>query len=428
MTTRSADVVVVGAGMAGLEAALALRSAGAGALVVVDGSVGGVPPPRLSSGGRLPDLRMHRRAGGRSLAWHGVTIRLEPWALDAWPTSVARALRTEWYDAVEGDLEDWADAPLGLAREHDRELGDRLTGLTGASWQVVPRAVRADADGWRAYTPLDRWSSGPSREETVPGSVTEVVKAHGRVAGVRLAAGGETIRAGRVLLAAGALETTRLVAQLRGRTEQEYPLVDHLVQGFLVHLPGGALPSPGFAMWPADEDTRCTVFARTRDSAEGTTLDVWMMGEQLPDGASRLRYPDAGEPPWEAVLDPRLGPADAAVLDAGRSRMDALWSALDRGEGPAWPAFLDKSHSFAEALAVGAEHGRPLPYTWPLGTVHHEGSSLPYGSGVDEDGRVPEVPGLWVAGPAAFGRPGAANPSLTTLALARRTARLLARD
>lgn len=425
---RGADVVVVGAGMAGLEAALELHAAGVQRVVLVDGSTGAVPSPWLSRGGRLSASELHRGPGGRSLAWLGVSIRLEEWALDEWPASVAAGLRDEWYEAVERDLEAWAGGPLGLPRERDGELRARLTELTGVRWQLVPRAVRPEGDGRRAYTPLDRWRPEPGRAEMLSGSAVGVVLRGGRVAGVRLGPGGGTVPAGQVLLAAGALETTRLVAQVHGRADQGHPLVDHLVEGFVVRLPVGALPAPGLARWPADVHGRCSVFARTRRSEDGITLDVWTMGEQLPAHASRIRYPDAGEAPWPVLVDVRLGLDDEAVLRTGRGRMGVLWSAVGSGDGPSWPPFLDASQSFPEALAATGTvpHGHPFAYTWPLGTVHHEGSTLPYGSDLDEAGRVRAVAGLWVAGPAAFGRAGTANPSLTTLALARRTARLLA--
>lgn len=426
----SADVVVVGAGMAGLEAALELRAAGVGRVVVVDGSTGSLPAPRLSTGGALPVSATHRGLGGRSRAWHGVTIRLEDWALDEWPASVSAALRERWYDVVERDLHAWAGAPLGAARERDDELRRQLTGSTEVQWQLVPRAVRQDGDDWRAYTPLDRWEVDPTNTLVLPGSAVEVVLDGDRIAGVRVEPGGDVVPAGQVLLAAGALEATRLVAQLHGQADQSHPFVDHLVQGFVVRLPARALAAPGFARWPADEHSRCSVFARTQRVDDGIILDVWTMGEQLAESASRVGHPDADRPPWPVVIDPRIGPADEAVLDTGRARMKQVWTAIGSGAGLHWPPFQGDEHRFEQAFAASGNGplGQPFAYTWPLGSVHHEGSTLALGVSVDEAGRVPGVDGLWVTGPAVFGRQGTANPSLTTLALARRTAHLVAQS
>ena len=76
---------------------------------------------------------------------------------------------------------------------------------------------------------------------------------------------------------------------------------------------------------------------------------------------------------------------------------------------------------------------RPLPDAngrgfWQdrLGTTHHEAGTLFIGqagvSGTDQDGRFHDVTNAYVAGPALFPTLGSANPSLTALSLARRTA------
>jgi hypothetical protein len=65
-----------------------------------------------------------------------------------------------------------------------------------------------------------------------------------------------------------------------------------------------------------------------------------------------------------------------------------------------------------------------------LGTTHHEAGTLwlgtdPNTSVTDLDGRFHHVVNAYVAGPALFPTLGSANPSLTALALARRTARAI---
>ncbi|KZS69055.1 hypothetical protein A4G26_07715 [Mycobacterium kansasii] len=63
------------------------------------------------------------------------------------------------------------------------------------------------------------------------------------------------------------------------------------------------------------------------------------------------------------------------------------------------------------------------------GSVDHEAGTPPLGGEhVNPAGRVPPAAGAYVIGPATFPRSGAANPSLTTLTLARHTARTLAAD
>lgn len=433
--------------MAGLEAAAGV-AAGGGRVLVVDGQGESIRPRWHSTHPpHYADRRRHLGLGGRSLAWHGVTIRLEDWALDEWPAPIAGALRDEWYPSVEHDLAGWAGCPLDTPREADTELRNRLVARTGIEqWQLVPRAVRREAGRWRAYTPLDRWRDGPHPPDLlVAGSVVEVLADSDRVTGVRLE-NGTAVSAPRVLLAAGTLETTRLVAQARGVPGQAYRLADHLVEGFLVRLPSGTLPADGLARWPADATGRSTVFARTQRAGTEVLLDVWTMGEQLPATASTVRYPARGNAPWLPTVEPTVSAADDAVLADGRHRMGLLWSCLGlgpgshpgpgsgpgsgSGSGPDWPSVRHADRSFEQAVTLSTAGARehPVPYTWPLGSVDHEGSTLPYGDELDEGGRVAELTGLWVTGPAAFARPGAANPSLTTLALARRSARSLLQE
>lgn len=423
---RTADVVIVGAGMAGAEAAAEIAAWSSARVLVADGS-GPTPAARWKTAPapHYPDRRIHLGPGGRSLAWHGVALRLEPWALAEWPATVAAQLRSDWYPLVERDLQAWSGHRLDHASAADEALVARLSQLTGVDWQPVPQAVRYDNHQRRSYTPMDRWPPRTGHLEMVPGTATDVIIDATQVTGVRLG-NNEILSAPTVLLAAGTLETTRLLARTRRRARQAYPLADHLVEGFLSRLTPGTLPEGGFARWPAAPAGRCSIFARTHVHGDFVILDVWTMGEQLPQAASRMLV-EPSNPARPVQIQARLSAADEEVLAAGRNRLEHIWASIGTGRPPAWPPFLDSPRSFPQAMAEIAERAAagPAPYAWPLGTVDHESSTLPLGSELDDDGQAMDVPGLWVTGPAVFPRPGAANPSLTTLALARRTARLL---
>ncbi|WP_292976618.1 GMC family oxidoreductase [Mycobacterium sp.] len=451
----TADVVVVGAGLSGLECASAVVAAGVHDVLVVDAAGaatatppawGSTAPPHYVGVGRTPEV------GGRSLHWHGVVLRLEEWALSdpAWPESARSALRGDaagaagLYEQVERELGDWAGGSL------IRERADGFGVL--ASGRPVPQAVRPDGNGGRrAYTPLDRCLSwvAPGERAGRPRvragcQVLSVVARAGRVSGIVVRDMGTgdtaTITTQTVVLAAGALDNTRLVAQLSGtdRPPTFSGLNDHLVQGFVVRLPAAALgwprPVDAFEYVP-DDGSRFSVFARTRllpESPDEVLLDVWAMGEQVRSEGNVVSFPDTERVPWRAMVTPALTESDREVLVAQRRELTELWARLGGRTGTRlrFPDFMGAPLAFDRALTRlrGEPRGAPVGYCWPLGTVEHESGTLPLGGAdVGETGELAAAAGGYVVGPATFPRSGAANPSLTTLALARWTAvRLLA--
>lgn len=448
-------MVVVGAGLAGLETACGLRAAGADVLVLAGGRT--APPGRWSSvlPGHYRDAPVNRRGvGGRSLYWHGVVLRLEDWALcdPVWPSQVVADLagapgRAGLYELVESQLTAWAGAPLDAARgDADAALATLLTGVVAGRVLNVPRAVRETTAGWSAYTPLESWRRLSERRRLhADAEALALLVRGGRGVEVRTcdSRSGSTsvVEAAHVVLAAGTLENTRLVAQVLGDPDAAYAgLADHLVQGFLVVLPAEALglraPGEGFAYAAGDAKSRSNLFARVRPAGDGARLllDVWAMGEQLPGAASKLAVERPGRLPWTMRIEPGLSAADLAVLAAQRHLLADVWHRLAEAVGVrplplAFPDFMLAQRAFTGLgpLDVHRPLGRPVAYTWPLGSVDHESGTLPLGGRhVDLDGRVRGVDGVYVTGPAMFPRAGAANPSLTTLALARRTADLLA--
>lgn len=448
------DVVVVGAGLSGLECASELVRGGVtGVLVVETGGPGG-PLPASQSPGWDTTAPPHYRwgtgwpaVGGRSLRWHGVVLRLEDWALadPAWPPLARSALcdpttgGPSLYERLERDLAVWAGHSLT-----DDPGGGGLAGLLRSA-RPVPLAVRHDRHGApRAYTPLDR--CGPwarqARRDRLPRvragtQVLEVVARSGRLLGVRardVATGRvEMVPARTAVLAAGTLENTRLVAQLLG--DGPAPafagLNDHLVQGFLVRVPASALgwerPRHAFGYAAGTPADRFNVFARTRPVPRHPAevlLDVWAMGEQLPSELDSVAFPSPAGVPWRGLVTPRLCEADRAVLDRQRSALAEVWSRLHLppAAAPRLPDFAEAGLAFdaAQTCVAEAEVGVAVGYCWPLGAVEHEAGTLPLGGRhVTDTGELRDVAGVFVVGPAAFPRSGSANPSLTTLALAR---------
>lgn len=440
-----ADVVVVGGGLSGLETALALCRAGAEVLVVdaalAAGGRGWVPrhtsarPPHYATA-----TAVGAGLGGRSLLWHGVTLRLDDWALadPSWPVQVRTALTDPGglYDAVEHDLAHWAGRELsGPHSVGDPGLSTLLTERGAGAAGPVPRAVRLEADGReRAYTPLDAWEHGGVR-----GEVVELRERAGRLRGVRIADGDgacQELTCRAVVLAAGTLENTRLIGQLEQRP-QFGGLHDHLVQGVVAVVPAAALGQLGdhreaFAVVRGDAEVRSNIFVRTRalPDPDLVLFDAWAMTEQLsaPAGAVRL---DPRTLPWGVAVDAGLTAADSEVLRRAGEELQRVTEALGLVTAqPRQSASLAEPRPFQAARdrAVAAPADGPQQYWWPLGTVDHEGGTVPLGADLDDWGRLRSTRAGYVVGPACFPRPGAANPSLTTLALARRTAAAVAAD
>lgn len=450
----TADVVVVGAGLSGLEVGRLLAADDAGDVLVLDsggtGAGWGPDAPAVRWRSALPPhyqaVRRSDQIGGRSLRWHGVVIRMDDWALPdpCWPERVRKALLESLYDDAERDLMTWAGGTLAAASSV--RPPDPMSAALGTALRPVPQAVRFHGGVRRAYTPLDRCDDGRGPRIRARCEAVELVSGGGRIRGVRTrGADGadEVISAGVVVLAAGTLENTRLVAQLP-ELAGKGPMIglnDHLVRGFVVRLPAAALGLSGSldALWyaPGDATARCNVFVRLRDAPDSNLgevlLDVWAMGEQLRSEHTRVSFTPTAGSPWPGLIEPGFAPGDLDVLAAQRGLLDRVWTnvaacvglrALELQFGD----FRTVRQPFDTAMAqvAGLPVGSPATYQWPLGTVDHEAGTLPLGGDlVDECGRLRALDGAYVAGPAAFPRSGAANPSLTTLALARWTATAL---
>lgn len=353
------------------------------------------------------------RVGGRSLYWRGIALELEDYALADWPPEVARAVRAS-YPAVEARLAAWTGRPLDAPRnELERSLVERLRGLGFANAMPTPRAVQVGLAGepWAAYSPLSEIRA----DDVLAGRALVDLSPERDGLVVRFDAAGreETMRAAAVVLCAGAIENARLVSRLLGRAGP-FPLVDHLAQGWVCVPPSETAP-PGRAeaslLLHRDQTARFNGFVELHRSDGMALFDAWTMGELLLGEAASLRF-DASGPRIDVPALPEAGD----VLEGGRRFLRDLCARLGWTLAADWS---DCDDDFAGALVrARAAPGRAVPYRCPLGTVDHEGGTLALGSEcVGASSELRELPGVFVAGPCLFPRAGAANPSLTTLAL-----------
>jgi len=401
---------------------------------------------------------LRRRIGGRSLYWHGVSLPLEDWALREpyWPAIVVNDLTTSWaggpplYDQVRADLAAWCGRPL---------TGSTPPVTIGRfSFLPTPQAIRPYPVGggprWEAYSPASYWADGPGRDSATVqvccGLEVQAVQVRGGRAGglvVRDDAGRTRLLiASTVVLAAGTIENTRL--GLQALRDAGVPgsrirpgMADHLVHGVVGVLAADAVPREILTL--AEQDTflyspcprdRSNLFLRiSLNCANAVVFDAWAMGEQRPGDSCTVECVGDNGEPWRTVVHAGLSAADAEVVRAQRDRLAELWAGFSRllGREPAPPEFpdFDKPSCMLEdvlpALETMEVRAEPLAWSGPLGSEYHEAGTLPIGEILDEDLQFYSVPGLYASGPCTFPRPGAANPSLTNLALSRRLARQL---
>ncbi|MFD3675678.1 FAD-binding protein [Streptomyces sp. NPDC058613] len=480
-SARRARVVVVGGGLAGLECATALAGHGVDDILVLEAGPGedldhihrAYSRERASEMVFAPEgdpyfhrpwssrtqphytgiSGLRRRLGGRSLYWHGVILPLEDWALREpwWPAAVVTDLTTghrggpSLYEQVTADLLEWSGAPAGDA------AGPGTRRFGGQSFLPLPRACRAvpGGDRWEAYTPLERWRDGDGRVAPPPGigvrcgtDVLAVEVRGGRARGVVIgdgAGGTRTIAADTVVLCAGTVESTRLAVQaltVAGvlREPRLGGLADHIVQGFVVRLPSGG-PPPGSFYVPTSPATRSYLrMDVTPDGPGACLLDVRITGEQLPDERSAVECRPSAAFPWPTRVRTGLGTEDRQLVAAQRQVLRDFWRAAApevgvRARPLEFTAFGDADRDNTRVLPGRTRRqpvGRPETWTSLLGTEDHEGGSLPLGRVLTPRHEFAGLPGLYAAGPAVFPRLGAANPSLTTIALSRRLAAILA--
>lgn len=414
-------------------------------------------PPHFDAGSGL-----RRRLGGRSLYWYGVVLPIEAWAMAdrSWPAAVVDDLRTDWrgegplYEQLTAYLSEWRSR--GAPSPHDATAQPGVAGLT---FTPTPRAVRhhaADPSRWYAYSPLDAWRDPiggevfdrPKGVRMHPGVTVEqigLVDGAARTVTAR-SAGGErvTVRAERVVLTAGTVANSQLALQALADAgtgiDRLGGLADHIVQGFFLRLEGPAAQRlqadvpPGSYWTPAAEVVRSNVFLDVVPVRNDEILvDLRITGEQLPSQESFVTCVPGSERPWPVRAHARLSAVDTELITRQRQVLQGLWEDLARTSGchPSRLEFGDyanptRGNAFVlpEAIRTTAA-GAPATWSSFLGTEDHEGGTLPLGGVLTDDHEFRAVPGLYAAGPSTFPRLGAANPSLTTLALSHRLAAVL---
>jgi len=457
-------VLVIGSGISGLSTALELAERGVRDILVVDHGpfVGFEHRTRTTNPIPLPTppAAWHSTSehyavlpgvispvGGRSRCWHGVVLPISRRMLtERWPRPVVDELFGDGpgsYAAALRDLERWRGEPLDAAQCGSDE---KLWVTLGELWPDTPLAVvpqvgrSVDSPLGRqfwVYSPLLAWQGtglhryrGTELPTIAPGLqalrlLTDGDRVTGALFGVP-GGGTRTIGTDVVVLAAGVLENTRLYAQALASTGQVIAawrgLNDHITHGYIVSLPAaldGAWSRPDRAFLWAETEAEVNANLFVDVHAAGLPepiLDLWWMAQQEEpfDGAVCF---EPGDEVWAARVDAGLSSLDHAAI----ARRDEVGTQLLKSLAV---HTIDESEPVETAVAIERSLAtrRTSRYVNPLGIADHEAGTVRLGAHLGFGGRSPWAANLFLVGPGTFPAAGAANPTLTIIALAAQTA------
>lgn len=370
------------------------------------------------------------RVGGRGLYWRGICLRLEDEALAEWPESVRQALvgsslSTGYYTAVEHDIQRWMGGTsiIDPRTATERSMAHALNSA-GYLAAPTPRAIRfGDKGTWAAYTPLhavDFRKVMPSQQlesvHPLPGNKYQLI-----IAGE---AGRSALITKRVALCAGTFNNARIIDRLRRQsiarenTGHCYRILDHVATGMVRYEQRHTAELRDSSVFAGHHPAaKSNLFVEQQPMSTGALLDIWAMGEQTPSAASTLTFcDDVGG----VRLDNNARNALDSVFRAQRRLVYQTADVLSIRLGE-----ISSPLDFGNALNLATENpGVGYVYQATLGELDHECGGLALaGEVVTKTGELDGFPGLVVAGPCLFPRAGAANPTLTTLALTRYVAR-----
>ncbi len=428
--------------------------------------------------------------GGRSLYWGGWSPRLTDVDLTNWPTPVATYLQStthsgDAYERVEKetgvfDPTDYISGPLFEA------LKKKFKNVAGGVASVdaiedAPLAVQAAPPASGLFS-FDKWSSMPILTDAVREAasrpdwqrrlflvprahVTRLQTSNGAVTSIELQVNGQqklfTVPPTcAVVLAASTIEATRLALEsfptpLIGRN-----LMAHLRSNTVVRIHRSAIDP---ALPKRLETAALLVRGSTPQgryhlqvtAAAGTGGSEDVMFRMIPDIDLLDQTLAAQQEDWIVITLRGIGEMQGdrnpnALKQTGQapSWMDLseqtdefnvrrAWVNLVAGQGDntLWNTMDKAALDLANALANNDPTKiKVLAHTRDgLGTTHHEAGTLWMGTNANDsvtnlDGRVHHVTNTYVAGPALFPTLGSANPSLTALALARRSAEAIVRN
>jgi choline dehydrogenase-like flavoprotein len=426
--------------------------------------------------------------GGRSLYWGGWSPRLTDADLAHWPQSVAADLQSpahanDAYERVEKetgvfDKTDYISGPLFEAL-NKKFKSAAPTVPTVDAVEEAPLAVQAAPPASGLFS-FDKWSSMPILTDAVREAagrpdwqrrlfvvprahVTRLQTTNGAVTSIDVRMNGQqkvlTIPPTcAIVLASSTIEATRLalesfptplmgrnfMAHLRSNTvvrvhrsaidpalPKRLETAALLVRGSTpkgrYHLQVTAAAGAGgsedvmFRMIPDIDLLDQTLAAQQEDWIVITLRGIGEMNGDRVGNANK----QTGQPPnWMDLSDQtdEFGMRRAWVNLVANQDDNALWDTMDKAALDLANALANNDPTKIKVVSKSRDG---------LGTTHHEAGTLWMGATANDsvtnlDGRFHHISNAYVAGPALFPTLGSANPSLTAIALARRTAAAIA--
>lgn len=427
--------------------------------------------------------------GGRSLYWGGWSPRLTDKDLTSWPQPVATYLQSPTHsgDAYERteketgvfDKTDYISGPLFEAlKKKFVSIAESINSVDGI--EDAPLAVQGSTPASGLFS-FDKWSSMPILTDAVREAanrpdwqrrlfivprthVTKLQTTHGAVTSIEVRVNGQqkflTIPPTcSVVLASSTIEATRLalesfptalmgrnlMAHLRSNTvvrihrsaidpalPKRLEAAALLVRGSTpkgrYHLQVTAAAGPGgsedllFRMIPDIDQLDQMLAAQQEDWIVITLRGIGEMNGDRTLNASKLT---GQAPSWVDLSDQtdEFGVRRAWVNLVANQDDNTLWNTMDK-------AALDLANALANHDPTKIQIITQPPIRDGLGTTHHEAGTLWMGANANDsvtnlDGRFHHITNAYVAGPALFPTLGSANPSLTAITLARRSAKAI---
>ncbi|MGF6881449.1 hypothetical protein ABIA39_002139 [Nocardia sp. GAS34] len=379
------------------------------------------------------------RLGGRSLCYHGVLLEIDSSALADWPR--------EWVHLLTGREGAYGEVRTSLVAEFP-ELRPRS--LSPAAVRLgmkhVPQAAYFDArsERFRAYSPLQ-----PALRLTEAGGCLRITRAAAQRLR-RTANGSWSIdlidECGNAytrsdfqycVLAASAISNVTLLSQTL-QQELTTHITDHLCAGALLRLPPGneldtfrhRMLWSGYIPLPS---TGSNIFVQERAPLPNGDrfVEIFAVIEQ---GRGRVDYSELTATPGKGGHAPRtyvtgkLSTDDRARVTEVKRQIRRIIDQIAEGvpEDVTRRESEDALLKYDDAYSAVTEQRLAGTFAWfghPYGSFEHEACSHPIGFDgpltVTRHLEVEGMPGLYLAGPGNFVRPGAANPALTILAMSR---------